>query len=290
MRRALAAGIAVAATAVGADALLNRARPRSEPSGELFFSTAGLRDIAVARIGRAEYRRLNVAKGPQFDPAVSPDGRHIVYRDSRRGINHDDEIYVMDRDGSHPRDLTRNHANDWSPAWSPDGRSIAFASERSGTLALWVMAADGSRPRRLTEVPAEYPSWSPDGSRIAFSLVSAGAVQIGVVRRDGTGEHALTPVTVNSELPAWSPDGARIAFSRGFERARSIWTVGADGSDPRAVTDEGEDDVAPAWSPDGRRLVFARREVLMTVRPDGTGLRSLRLAGALPDWAVAREP
>ena len=68
MRRALAAGIAVAATAVVADVVLNQTKPRSEPSGELIFSTAGLRDIAVARIGRPGYRRLNVAKGSQFDP------------------------------------------------------------------------------------------------------------------------------------------------------------------------------------------------------------------------------
>src|SRR4051794_1047890 len=147
-------------------------------------------------------------------PGFSPDGRLIAYRDSRHGINEDDEVWVMDRDGRHARNLTRDHGNDWSPAWSPDGRTIAFASTRSGSLELWTMAADGSRPRRVSRSPGEYPSWSPDGARIAFSLVTAGAVQIAIVRRGGRDERAVTPLTENSELPAWSRDGSLIAQPR----------------------------------------------------------------------------
>jgi TolB protein len=140
--------------------------------------------------------------------------RLIASRDSRYAINQDDEVWVMDRNGGHARNLTRDHGNDWSPAWSPDGRTIAFASTRSGSLELWTMASDGSNPERLSSSPAEYPSWSPDGSRIAFSLVSAGAVQIAIVRRSGQGERTLTPRSDGSgvrslgpggSLPAWTP-------------------------------------------------------------------------------------
>jgi TolB protein len=144
--------------------------------------------------------------------------------------------------------------------------------------------ADGSRPKRLTSSPAEYPSWSPDGSRIAFSLVTAGAVQIGIVGRDGQRERTLTPLTENSELPAWSPDGSLIAFSRGFEGRRTIWTMKPDGTHAHRITEPGSDDVAPAWSPDSRCIVFAHRGRLMIVRADGSGARSLGLAGSLPAW------
>jgi Tol biopolymer transport system component len=153
-----------------------------------------------------------------------------------------------------------------------------------GSLELWTLASDGSSPKRLSSSPAEYPSWSPDGSRIAFSLVTAGAVQIAVVRRDGQGERTLTALTENSELPAWSPDGSLIAFSRGFEGRRSIWTMKPDGTEAHALTERGSDDVAPAWSPDGRYIVFARRQRLMIMRADGSGVRSLGVDGSLPAW------
>jgi len=69
-----------------------------------------------------------------------------VYRDSRRGINHDDEIYVMNADGTERRDITNDPANDWGPDWSPDGRTIVFNSTRHGsTMSGYFVNPDGSR-------------------------------------------------------------------------------------------------------------------------------------------------
>src|SRR5918995_3317611 len=70
--------------------------------------------------------------GSEFDGAWSPDGEWIVYRDSTRGINEDDEIYIARADGSQRRNLTSDPANDWGPDWSPDGRTIVFNSDRDG--------------------------------------------------------------------------------------------------------------------------------------------------------------
>jgi Tol biopolymer transport system component len=284
LTRVVAVGLVAGLGAAGAVALLDHHPAPPRPEGTIAYSARDFDDVLVARADGSGVRRLTAATGPQFDPSFSPDGSGIAYRDSRHGINQDDEVWVMDRHGGHARNLTRHHGNDWSPAWSPDGRTIAFASTRSGSLELWTMASDGSNPRRLSRSPGEYPSWSPDGSRIAFSLVTAGAVQIGVVRRDGQGEHTLTPLTENSELPAWSPDGSLIAFSRGFEGQRTIWTMKPDGTDAHAITKPGSDDVAPAWSPDARYIVFARRQRLMITHADGSGLRSLGLNGSLPAW------
>jgi hypothetical protein len=150
------------------------AEPPPAPTGTLAFSSPELGDVFVAGADGSHIRRLTSTNGPQFDPSFSPTGQQIAYRDSRRGINEDDEIWVMDIDGSDATNLTRDRANDWSPSWSPDGKSIAFASTRSGSLSLWTMATDGSNVMRLTRSPAEYPSWSPDGSQIALLAAVGG--------------------------------------------------------------------------------------------------------------------
>ncbi len=59
--------------------------------------------------------------GSEFDGAWSPDGDWVVYRDSTRGINDDDEIFIARADGTDRRNLTKDPANDWGPDWSPDG-------------------------------------------------------------------------------------------------------------------------------------------------------------------------
>lgn len=108
--------------------------------------------------------------GPEFDGAWSPDGESVAYRDSTRGINDDDEIFVVRADGSTRRNLTSDPANDWGPDWSPDGASIVFNSDRGGgPLHGYLVDVDGSNVRRLdTDAWVEYPSFSPEGTSIAF--------------------------------------------------------------------------------------------------------------------------
>jgi Tol biopolymer transport system component len=109
-------------------------------------------------------------------PSVSPDGTEIAFNDDRDG---DDEVYVINADGSNLRQLTNNTTQDYGVNWSPDGSRIAFARERSGTANhgdagngnVYVMDADGSHQIRLTMHGNDdfYPIWSPDGSKIVFS-------------------------------------------------------------------------------------------------------------------------
>jgi hypothetical protein len=202
----------------------------------------------------------------------------------------EDHIFRVASDGSGLTDLTPRSEGS-SGDWSPDGSRIVFASTRFLAGGIYVMAADGSNPVRLTA--GGTPAWSPDGSTIAF----ASSDGVTVMNADGTHLRVLAP---GSE-PAWSPDGRRIAFTRAHCVAdicgSNLYVMGADGSGARQLTTFSPFDQtgAPAWSPDGTRIAYGRRccflEVnasgLATIAPEG-GLSSLLHRGAIvgkPVWS-----
>jgi len=100
-------------------------------------------------------------------PAGSPDGKRLLFTAVGR-------LWVMELPNGTPRALTTDMlpAFQLAGAWSPDGASIAFTTwDDSARGQLWIVAAAGGAPRRVSTVPGEYlgPVWSPDGAAIAVS-------------------------------------------------------------------------------------------------------------------------
>ena len=141
----------------------------AELSGRIVFDD--FEDVFVMDVdGSNVVKVAGDPAGPEFDGAFSPDSEWVVYRDSTRGVNDDDEIFVARADGSERRNITNDPANDWGPDWSPDGRTIVFNSDRDGgRLRGYLVDPDGSNLRAL-EIDGwvEYPSFSPDGTQIVF--------------------------------------------------------------------------------------------------------------------------
>ncbi len=73
-----------------------------------------------------------------------------IANDGRVAFTYQDDIWLVDADGSNPRRLTVNVARDFSPRFSPDGKWIAFTSNRTGNNDVFVMPSTGGEPRQLT--------------------------------------------------------------------------------------------------------------------------------------------
>jgi Tol biopolymer transport system component len=151
--------------------------------------------------------------GDERYPSYSPDGTKIVFRGDQDLIDHsgDEELYVMNADGTDIVQLTHNAVFDSAPAFSPDGTKIAFESARDSgdplALDIYVMNADGTDVRRLTTDPAhdEGPIFSPDGTKIAFASLRSGQEDIWVMNADGSGQRQLTNDPARDESPDWQP-------------------------------------------------------------------------------------
>jgi dipeptidyl aminopeptidase/acylaminoacyl peptidase len=144
--------------------------PRSVTAWFLFVSAQkGNNDIWLLDEQGKEFQ-LTDSSADDLAPAWSPDGARIAFETLRDGNN---EIYVMNHDGSEQVNLTQNLSPDHAPAWSPDGTRIAFESLRDGVRDIYVMTADGTDQTRLTFGPGlnVAPQWSTDGAGIVFSRI-----------------------------------------------------------------------------------------------------------------------
>ena len=95
--------------------------------------------------------------------AISPDGEQIAF-------TYKGNIYVVDTDGGHARQITTNPAYDTDPMWSPDGGSIIFASYRNKSKDIYSVPVEGGAPTRLTSHPGnETPMTVLENGNIIFS-------------------------------------------------------------------------------------------------------------------------
>ncbi|MHB9878359.1 amidohydrolase family protein [Pacificimonas sp. ICDLI1SI03] len=222
---------------------------------------------------------IRVDEGTWMDLDVSPDGDMIAF--ALLG-----DIYTMPIAGGTPKRIAEGLAWEVQPRFSPDGTRIAFTSDRGGGDNIWLMNADGSDKRQLTNEEfrlLNQPTWSPDGQFIAAKK------HFTTGRSLGTGEVWLYHVSGGSGValverpdeqhqkelgePIYAPDGSAIYYTRNitpgpiFEYAQDSnqdlfnierYDLNTD-KVTTAISGYGGA-VRPTPSPDGTKIAFVRRE------------------------------
>jgi Tol biopolymer transport system component len=272
------------------------AAPSASPSfrgvvGVIAYDRPGDASVQIYTINPdgSNIQNLSHGVGGQHDPRYSQDGSRIVFVGVGTG---NEEIYVMNADGTGQTQVTFNPAHDEVPAWTADGR-IVFVSDRDGNAELYIMNADGTNVRRLTNDPAldYFPAPAPFGDKIAFISDRDGTFDIYTTTTNGGPVRRVTSSPVADVWPIWSPMGNAIAFTRWNGTNHVLYTVHTDGTQLLRVTNGPDrDEVAPAWSPDGKQLVFlgcvSGNCDLLLRNADGSGAETTLVAGGAgaPDW------
>jgi Tol biopolymer transport system component len=192
-------------------------------------------DIYTAKPDGSDLRRLTNYGVYTAEAVVSPDGRRIVFTSLKDG---DLDIYTMNVDGTDVRRLTTTPGYDGGPWWSPDGTKIVYRAwhpadsalvtyrallaerlVRPNRMELWVMNADGSDQRQITQLGGANfgPSWTPDGTHLIFSSnykqPRSGNFDLYLIALDGTRLEQLTTHTAFDGFPMFSPDGRSLVWA-----------------------------------------------------------------------------
>ena len=204
--------------------------------------------------------QLTFTRSADYDglPAWSPDGARIAFT-SDRGSESDNEIWVMNADGSDATALTQtdDDIEDWSPHWSPDGSAIAFSSDREDNDEVYVMAAAGGALTNVSQSRADdyTGAWTADG-RILFSSERNRNLEIELSTLTGTGRRRHSPrAPATTTCPRGRPT-ERASHSSRSGRQPEITPSRRVGAISARLTRNGIADSEPAWSPDGRRVAF----------------------------------
>lgn len=231
---------------------------------------------------------------------VSPDGKTVVF--DMLG-----DIYTVPIEGGTATALTSEIAWSFQPRFSPDGTRIAFISDRGGAENLWVMNADGSEPRALTEEKRNLvhnPWWAPGGEYILAKkgFVSTRSIPAGEIWMFHVGGGQGLQITErplgekdqkNMAGPSMSVDGRYIFYSQDVTSG-ARWEYNKDSTGSifaikRLDRETGKTDtfvegaggaIRPTPSPDGKHLAFIKRT------PAFTGAIYLKDLTSGKEWAI----
>lgn len=181
-------------------------------------------------------------------PALSPDGRSVVYvvtEVSKEENGYSSSLFISDLDGE-PRPLTHpygeeNLIRDTKPKWSPTGDAIAFLSNRNEKPQVWLLPINGGEARPVTaaEEGVDDFNWSPDGTRIVFTAKE---------KPDDKEENEDVIVITRLRYKG-NGEGYRDGYSQ-------IWVTDLESRETAKLTSGPYDYQSPSFTPSGEQILY----------------------------------
>ena len=259
---AVTAALLIAGVVVGVSTLGNDdVQPGGSSDGSTLTPDGAEQTLSIIDVGSGTATPFTAPAGASdFDFTL--DGSMVAYADV--DANGNDQVFMMDADGSNARQLTRG---DWDiPTgtsggyldWSPDGSMIAYNRDISdGPEIFTVRVSDGVSTRVTNEPQAAHDpgGWAPDGGSLVFNTPNPSILHYSALSVDlRTGR--TRQIVPDGSTPKLSPDGAWIAFNSWLTSDIRLILANSDGSGRRVIARFDGDDGLQEWSPDSTKIAF----------------------------------
>ena len=286
------------------------------------WDPTGTRIVYNARVDEAEWPcSLYVQKLAVVDEVVadmgasligsarySPAADKIAFTASEPLADHND-IYVVNPDGTGLTQLTgmpEEYWGGWTLAWSPDGAKLAVTlclseTEWDADIHIYDLTTNTLGPGLGVGPCAQWLDWSPAttglyADKLLYTSCTGSDVPCLYMVDVTTGMTANLTAGLGLDCASagpWSPDATKIVFAAwgaGPDEEQGICLLDPDGTDFEMLTHRGEwgpYDGNPLWRPDGSQILFRRRECLIVMNSDGTGLCAVpsgKIMRGIGDW------
>jgi serine/threonine protein kinase/dipeptidyl aminopeptidase/acylaminoacyl peptidase len=235
------------------------------PDGRLAYISraSGSQDIwLMDQTGQNQQQLTTAETRAEIYPAVSPDGRYIVFVSTRSGNSH---IYRLDLETNDQIQLT-NGVSEEFPTVSADGKWVIYNSTASTNFTLWRVPIGGGEPQQLTNHLSQWPVVSPDGQRIAcwYRHESNAPWKLAFIPvGGGEPEKLLDLPGADAPFPVrWTPDGKAITFVSTRGGVSNIWSQNVETGETKQLTQFTSDQIFWFdWSRDGKQLATSRGKI-----------------------------